>query len=267
MGFRISFYAPTHNRRTGRVRWFLINLAASFYTRYVSIIINVTRRTAHYQQCFASVSFFPCNFTINVSAPRSNLLRDGEPSDDNVDRSGRGYVPVQPLAYDHGVSLVPLSSLPDSDDFTIGHHELQVRNGLPGPSYGVRVAGGRRLGAPKGPWEEPVRRAENGPKTAAWNNRPALCFRPCTTVPRSCTGTPWRAAAGPPGCFCGWKGTARRWRGARPRGARWNAARPDRPTIRWSPTVKTPYPTRCSTGRPSVARRSWVSALRPCGRG
>lgn len=156
MGFRTSFYAD------GRVRWFLINLAASFYTRNVSIT-NVTRRT-RCNQCFAPVSSAFDSFTINVSAPRSNLLRDGEPSDDNVDRSDRGYVPVQPLAYDHGVSLIPLSSLPDSDDFTTGHHELQVRNGLPGSES--RRARGRWT--PSAGAETVVRRAENGPKTAAW---------------------------------------------------------------------------------------------------
>lgn len=57
---------------------------------------------------------------------RLNLLQEGESLGDCDNQADHDYVPVQPLAYDHGVSLIPLSISPSSNDFTIGHHELQV---------------------------------------------------------------------------------------------------------------------------------------------
>lgn len=58
---------------------------------------------------------------------RLNLLREGVSLEENEDQSDDKYVPVQPLAYDYGVSLIPLPLSPNSKDFTIGHHDLQVK--------------------------------------------------------------------------------------------------------------------------------------------
>jgi len=55
-----------------------------------------------------------------------HLLKNGELQDNPDEKSSQKYDPVQPLAYDHGVSLIPLAISPSSKDFTIGHHELQV---------------------------------------------------------------------------------------------------------------------------------------------
>jgi len=54
------------------------------------------------------------------------LLKNGELQDKSEEESSQKYDPVQSLAYDHGVSLIPLAISPNSKDFTIGHHELQV---------------------------------------------------------------------------------------------------------------------------------------------
>jgi len=54
------------------------------------------------------------------------LLKNGELQDKSEEESSQKYEPVQPLAYDHGVSLIPLAISPSSKDFTIGHHDLQV---------------------------------------------------------------------------------------------------------------------------------------------
>jgi len=54
------------------------------------------------------------------------LLKNGELQDNSKEESSQKYDPVQSLAYDHGVSLIPLAISPGSKDFTIGHHELQV---------------------------------------------------------------------------------------------------------------------------------------------
>lgn len=37
------------------------------------------------------------------------------------------YAPVEPLVYDYNITIVPISPHPQSDDFSIGHHELQVK--------------------------------------------------------------------------------------------------------------------------------------------
>jgi hypothetical protein len=55
-----------------------------------------------------------------------NLLNNGELQDNCEGELSQKYDPVQSLAYDHGVSLIPLAISPNSVDFTIGHHELQV---------------------------------------------------------------------------------------------------------------------------------------------
>lgn len=55
-----------------------------------------------------------------------HLLKNGELQDNSEEESSQKYDPVQSLAYDHGVSLIPLAISPNSKDFTIGHHELQV---------------------------------------------------------------------------------------------------------------------------------------------
>lgn len=59
---------------------------------------------------------------------RLNLLREGVSLEENEEQSDDKYVPVQPLAYDYGVSLIPLPLSPNSKDFTIGHHDLQVKS-------------------------------------------------------------------------------------------------------------------------------------------
>jgi len=57
-----------------------------------------------------------------------NLLQEEESSgpEECEEESDNKYDPVQSLAYDHGISLIPLPGSPNSKDFTIGHHELQV---------------------------------------------------------------------------------------------------------------------------------------------
>lgn len=55
-----------------------------------------------------------------------HLLKNGGLQDISEEESSQKYDPVQSLAYDHGVSLIPLAISPSSKDFTIGHHELQV---------------------------------------------------------------------------------------------------------------------------------------------
>lgn len=54
------------------------------------------------------------------------MLKNGELHDNGEEENSKKYDPVQSLAYDHGVSLIPLAMSPSSKDFTIGHHELQV---------------------------------------------------------------------------------------------------------------------------------------------
>ncbi|VVC34658.1 Hypothetical protein CINCED_3A005174 [Cinara cedri] len=38
------------------------------------------------------------------------------------------YVPVEPLVYNYNITLVPISPHPQSDNFSISHHELQIMN-------------------------------------------------------------------------------------------------------------------------------------------
>lgn len=57
---------------------------------------------------------------------RVNVLEDGRTLPEIEGESDQKYVPLQPLAYDHGVSLIPLPISPNSRDFIIGHHDLQV---------------------------------------------------------------------------------------------------------------------------------------------
>lgn len=53
-------------------------------------------------------------------------MENGESLEESDEQPNHGYVPVHPLAYDHGVSLIPLPISPNSKDFAIGHHDLQV---------------------------------------------------------------------------------------------------------------------------------------------
>lgn len=63
-----------------------------------------------------------------ILLPRLNLLQEEESLglEECEEESDDKYVPVQSLAYDHGISLIPLPVSPNSKDFTIGHHDLQV---------------------------------------------------------------------------------------------------------------------------------------------
>lgn len=53
-------------------------------------------------------------------------MEEGETLEEIEEDSEQKYAPLQPLAYDHGVSLIPLPKSPNSKDFVISHHDLQV---------------------------------------------------------------------------------------------------------------------------------------------
>ncbi|XP_050438662.1 uncharacterized protein LOC126844474 isoform X2 [Adelges cooleyi] len=52
-----------------------------------------------------------------------NVVSDSQ----NLEEKSKGrYVPVQELAYDHNLSMIPIGDSPMAKDFTISHHDLQI---------------------------------------------------------------------------------------------------------------------------------------------